>query len=451
MAVETESVEYKESTTELEDGILALTAMLNKNGYGKVIFGAKDNGSVVGQDVGKNTLKSISQHIHNFVEPRVIPTIDITELDNGKGVITVTASGLNRPYAYKNSIYIRFGEENKKVPITELRRMFQSYSDLLKDTIAFRQDLTFNGLVGRLRSRGLHVEDDQKLYDNYELMRSDGKFNIQAELLSDQNKVPLTAVVFDGKDRTAISIRKDFSGRNLFDELEQVQMFAESINENRVTMDGLVRKETQQFMMDSFREAWVNACVHNTWTLGIPPTVQFFSDRVEIISNGTIPYTQTAEEFFNGRSMPINESLMRIFIAAGISEHTGHGIPVIVKEYGREAFEITGGTVRVVLKYNFERTGTTVQESFVNTDSDTTRILQFLSKNPKSTISELSDAIGIKKGTLGKKMVELQNEGMLLREGSKKTGSWKVIQGIPSHENARIRFAMHLSRERGGP
>ena len=241
MAVETESVEYKESTTELEDGILALTAMLNKNGYGKVIFGAKDNGSVVGQDVGKNTLKSISQHIHNFVEPRVIPTIDITELDNGKGVITVTASGLNRPYAYKNSIYIRFGEENKKVPITELRRMFQSYSDLLKDTIAFRQDLTFNGLVGRLRSRGLHVEDDQKLYDNYELMRSDGKFNIQAELLSDQNKVPLTAVVFDGKDRTAISIRKDFSGRNLFDELEQVQMFAESINENRVTMDGLVR------------------------------------------------------------------------------------------------------------------------------------------------------------------------------------------------------------------
>ena len=41
MAVETESVEYKESTTELEDGILALTAMLNKNGYGKVIFGAR--------------------------------------------------------------------------------------------------------------------------------------------------------------------------------------------------------------------------------------------------------------------------------------------------------------------------------------------------------------------------------------------------------------------------
>ena len=81
-----------------------------------------------------------------------------------------------------------------------------------------------------------------------------------------------------------------------------------------------------------------------------------FSDSVEIISNGSIPYTQTTEEFFNGRSMPINESLMRLFIAAGISEHIGHGVPVIVKEYGRDAFEITGGTVKVTLKYRFEKT-----------------------------------------------------------------------------------------------
>ena len=434
MTVETECVEYKESTTELEDAVLALSAMLNKNGYGKAIFGAKNDGTLVGQDIGKDTLKTISQHIQNFVEPRIIPTIDVTELENGKGAITVAVSGLNRPYAYKNNIYIRSGEENKKVPITELRQMFQSYSDLLKDTVAFRQDLTFNGLVGRLRAEGLHVNDDRKLYDNYELMRIDGKFNIQAELLSDQNKVPLTAVVFDGTDRTAISIRKDFSGRNLFDELEQVQMFAESMNENKVVMDGLVRKEIQQFEMDAFREAWVNACAHNTWTLGIPPTVQFFSDRVEIISNGSIPYIQTLEEFFNGRSMPINESLMRIFIAAGISEHTGHGVPVIVREYGREAFAITGGTVKVTLRYRFEKNGSMVQHSLKDKNSETAKILQYLSINPECTLSELSEIVGIKRGTLGKIIIKLQQEGILAREGSKRSGSWKVMQNNNTSE-----------------
>ena len=434
MPVETEYVEYKESTTELEDAAIALTAMLNKNGSGKVIFGMKDDGTPVGQDVGKTTLKSISQHIHNFIEPRIIPTIDVTELENGRSIITVTVSGLNRPYAYKNSIYIRSGEENKRVPITELRQMFQSYSDLLKDTVAFRQDLTFSSLTGRLRAKGLHVEDDRRLYDSYELIRSDGKFNMQAELLSDQNKVPLTAVVFSGTDRTAISIRKDFSGRCLFDELEQVQMFAESINETKVLINGLVRQETQQFEMDAFREAWVNACVHNLWIHGIPPTVQFFSDRVEIISNGSLPYTQTLQEFFDGRSMPVNESLMRVFIAAGISEHTGHGVPIIVKKYGQEAFEITGGTVKVILRYKFEKNSLTVQEQ--RPDSEVEEILQYLAEDPKLTLSHLSEITGIKRGTLGKLIVDLQSKGLLSREGSKKSGSWKVLKNTNAKQTA---------------
>ena len=433
MPVETEYVEYKESTTELEDAAIALTAMLNKNGSGKVIFGMKDDGTPVGQDIGKTTLKSISQHIHNFIEPRIIPTIDVTELENGRSIITVTVSGLNRPYAYKNNIYIRSGEENKRVPITELRQMFQSYSDLLKDTVAFRQDLTFSSLTGRLRAKSLHVEDDKRLYDSYELMRSDGKFNMQAELLSDQNKVPLTAVVFSGTDRTSISIRKDFSGRCLFDELEQVQMFAESINETKVLINGLVRQETQQFEMDAFREAWVNACVHNLWIHGIPPTVQFFSDRVEIISNGSLPYTQTLQEFFDGRSMPVNESLMRVFIAAGISEHTGHGVPIIVKKYGQEAFDITGGTVKVILRYKFEKNSLTVQEQ--RPDSEVEEILQYLAEDPKLTLSHLSEITGIKRGTLGKLIIDLQSKGLLSREGSKKSGSWKVLKNTNAKQS----------------
>ncbi len=258
---------------------------------------------------------------------------------------------------------------------------------------------------------------------------------MQAELLSDQNKVPLTAVVFSGTDRTSISIRKDFSGRCLFDELEQVQMFAESINETKVLINGLVRQETQQFEMDAFREAWVNACVHNLWIHGIPPTVQFFSDRVEIISNGSLPYTQTLQEFFDGRSMPVNESLMRVFIAAGISEHTGHGVPIIVKRYGHEAFEITGGAVKVILRYKFEKNSLMVQEQ--RPDSEVEEILQYLTEDPKLTLSHLSEITGIKRGTLGKLIVDLQSRGLLSREGSKKSGSWKVLKNTNTKQTTR--------------
>ena len=66
----------------------------------------------------------------------------------------------------------------------------------------------------------------------------------------------------------------------------------------------------------------------------------------------------TLDDFYAGRSMPVNEPLMRAFISAGLSEHTGHGIPVIVNSYGRDAFEITGGIIRVTLRFTSRRIAT---------------------------------------------------------------------------------------------
>lgn len=51
--------------------------MLNKNGYGVLYFGVKDNGDVVGQQIGDRTLREISQAIANFIKPQIIPTIEL--------------------------------------------------------------------------------------------------------------------------------------------------------------------------------------------------------------------------------------------------------------------------------------------------------------------------------------------------------------------------------------
>ena len=50
---ENEEREFKESTSEVEKGIISLTAMLNKQCFGEVFFGVKDNGDVIGKDIGK--------------------------------------------------------------------------------------------------------------------------------------------------------------------------------------------------------------------------------------------------------------------------------------------------------------------------------------------------------------------------------------------------------------
>ena len=59
--------------------------------------------------------------------------------------------------------------------------------------------------------------------------------------------------------------------------------------------------------------------------------IMVFSDRIEILSRGTIPPGQTMEGFFAGESVPVNQKLSDIFLQLHISEQTGRGVPKITE------------------------------------------------------------------------------------------------------------------------
>ena len=59
--VESETVELKKSTSELKEAIVSIAAMLNKHNQGKVYFGIKPSGEIVGQDTNEKTIRKISQ------------------------------------------------------------------------------------------------------------------------------------------------------------------------------------------------------------------------------------------------------------------------------------------------------------------------------------------------------------------------------------------------------
>ena len=63
--------------------------MLNKNGKGTLYFGVRNDGEILGQQIGDRTLREISQGIANAIKPQVIPTI-IMELCDDKNVIERT-------------------------------------------------------------------------------------------------------------------------------------------------------------------------------------------------------------------------------------------------------------------------------------------------------------------------------------------------------------------------
>ena len=113
------------------------------------------------------------------------------------------------------------------------------------------------------------------------------------------------------------------------------------------------RKDVPLFDNDAFREAIINAFLHNKWVEGNEPMITVLSDRIEILSRGTIPREQTISGFFSGESVPVNKKLSEIFLQLHISEKTGRGVPKITEKYGKDAFEFNENSIVVRIPFNW--------------------------------------------------------------------------------------------------
>lgn len=122
IGVETEFREYKKTTGELKEGIISLGSMLNKNSYGTLFFGVKDNGDVIGQQIGDRTLREVSQAIANHLKPQVIPTITL-ELVDDRNVIKVYVHGTDSPYSAHGKYYMRSADEDRELSPEQLRAL----------------------------------------------------------------------------------------------------------------------------------------------------------------------------------------------------------------------------------------------------------------------------------------------------------------------------------------
>lgn len=168
-----------------------------------------------------------------------------------------------------------------------------------------------------------------------------------------------------------------------------------------------------------------------------------FDDRLEILSYGGMPYSQTKERFLQGISVPRNLSLMRVFQDLEITEKTGHGTIKIISAYGKEAFDIQDGFIQVTIPFNkkvMKNRGTINGNINSNINGNINgNINSDLSKNelsligviiqkPGITLTEAAEILGVSKRTASRIFASLQEKGCVKREGSNKNGVWKVVK-----------------------
>lgn len=423
---ETEIMEFKSTLSELDKGIISLTSMLNKSGSGKVYFGVRNDGEILGLDgmLGQETVKKIGTRIAEIVRPTVIPKIYFEEHDE-KTIIVVEVTGHNKPYSANGEYRIRVGSENKKIDPDLLGELFFSNAQAMIDNVeSLNQDLSFSELKQLYLIKGLTI-DDKTFAHNMGLLTKTGTYNYLAEILSDNNNCSIKVVRFKGKDKQEMISRNEYGYHCLLIAMKQAYDYVAALNEVRVDLKaGLERKEVPLFNLECFDEAWTNACLHNRWIKNIPPAIYIFSDRIEIVSTGGLPYDFSKDEFFAGISHPVNLSLQKIMGQLDMVEQTGHGVPKIIGVYGTQAFEIADNHITVTIPFAFEPSMN--QTSYDGLSTTHAAVLKVIKNNPSLRIEDIAKLAGIGRTRTAQIITDLKSLGKIERVGGNKKGYWKV-------------------------
>lgn len=429
IGAENELNEFKESLTQLDKGLKSLTAMMNKHNKGDVYFGINDDGDVVGLTIGKETDTKIRARIKELVEPKFIFYIDILD-DGNKKYIKLHGDGSDIPYSCDGRYYIRNAQSDDIVSNELLRKMLISKNlDILAEGEARTQNLTFSTFVKILNTRGIHATETRQFYENFNLFNKEGKYSLFAYLLSDQNNIPIKAITYAGKDKVHMYSKEDFGCKCLLSSVFEILDYFRVYNVKKINLSTGIREEKALFVFEAFREAIVNACVHNDWTQGLPPSIYIYDDRLEIVSYGSLPFNLSIEDFYNGKSMPVNRSLFNVFLMVNLSEQSGHGINMITSAYGKDSIIVEENMIIVTIPFSYTRDEVLVRirnESVLNDNAK--KVLNLLSSNSNIKLSEISLLTNLSLSGVKKIISKLTEQNFIRREGSKKDSKWIILK-----------------------
>lgn len=439
--IESEKLELKVKYT---DTICKeIVAFLNTDG-GTIIIGVSDSGKVIGVDNIDETMKKLSDVITHQIEPNPQESV-YTELkfDNGKTLIVLNVAKGNRniycikKYGFSSAgCPIRIGTTCKEMTPQQIKiRYEQNFidSEYMIKAKAKYADISFRTFKVYYAEKGYRL-NDLSMEKNFNLRNDQGEYNLLAELLSDQNNVPLIFVKFKGSNKASISQRSDYGHGCLLSAYEKMKnrLIAENICISDTTVRP--RKDIYLYDLNCVDEALINALVHNDWTIS-EPLVSFFNNRIEILSHGGLPKGLSKEQFFDGVSKPRNATLMRIFLNMDITEHTGHGVPTIIETYGEKAFEITESSIKCTIPFNakvllhkqeINAGAKDVPDVLLNKTEQS--LLQSLILNPEEKVCSLSEKIGVSKRTIERGLKTLRDKDYIFRSGNRKNGRWIVIK-----------------------
>ncbi|QTA84216.1 ATP-binding protein [Desulfonema magnum] len=343
---ESENLEFKRSTGQRSQATKTVCAMLNGLG-GFVLFGVGDTGRIRGQKVSSKTLEDIARELRR-IEPPAFPDMETITLEDGNAVIALRVSGGGGPYTYDGRPYIRQGPATEIMPQQRyerllLERMHGSHRWENQIAAGFSIDDLDEAEIIRTVKEAIRRNrlDASATQEPEDMLRGLG-LTIKGELLN-------AAMVLFARSESLLPgypqcllkmARLRGPGKTEFDDIRQKYGNAFAIFKwaQQFYIDHLPvaahfppgsfeREDEPLYPTEALREALANAICHRDYSIaGGCVSIAIYDDRLEISSDGILPFGLTPEELFRPhRSLPWNPLIARAFYLRGIIETWGRG------------------------------------------------------------------------------------------------------------------------------
>lgn len=444
---ESENLEFKESLSLRDEIGKAISAFSNTNG-GVILVGVTDVGSVIGVDIGANTIENEAGYIKRQTDPQIFPFIKVVDVDGKNTVAIEVEESSDKPVFFKKYAHKRVGKSNQRMSSSEMRRLAHEDKPKLLWDERICEDAGLEDideekvrwfLIESKKQRRLDISKDApikealmrlKLMQNGMLTnasillfgKSPQQFFIQSEV---------KCIRFKGIKVTAPMIDMKVMEGNLIDQVREAEKFifnhislASWIEDRKIQ-----RQEMWEYPPNAIREALVNAIAHRDYISTSKVQVRIFDDRMEFWNPGRLPVEWGIEKLkVEHESMPFNPLIAKCFFWVKYAEDVGTGTNKIIewcvdRGLPEPEFEFTGTSI--VVTFRKSRLTSEFLEQLGLSDRQK-NVIQYLKEHDKIDRKTYSEIYNIGKTTAYKELANLIDKGLIEMIGKGRSIFYKL-------------------------
>ena len=437
----------------------SVSAFANGEG-GTLIFGISDNNEIIGLTNAEEDAEFISEAIKTKLDP--IPTIDLKfkELNGKKLIFLYVNEGQETPYYYigdkQRMAYVRIGNESVIADRIQLKQLVMKGSGRTYDSLPSSYKFE-NMAFTKLKS--VHYKRLQRSFEDSEfvswgILDEAGKLTNAGALLADDSPMRQSRIfctrwngltMTNGLGEAIDDIELEGS---VIRQLQDAVTFIRNNSHKRWWKENDHREELPDYPERAVTETVANAIIHRDYMqMGSEIHVDMYDDRLEIYSPGGMMDGKLIQQL-NPLTVPSkrrNPLLADFFSRLGLMERRGSGMRKIIDAYKQyehlttyhaPEFNSNSSEFHVTLwnlNYVEEEESEFLKEKkeFLKDEKEFLRvkrmIYKMVSTNPQITVAKMSVTIGLSDRQVRKYIKKMTDLNLIIREGGRKNGSWKII------------------------